>query len=142
MTLCQLFHVFRDRASVPTGIKEFHLQIASKHNRGYNPCWASHKLFKISPTFTHYSTCMSSSSLHSLSSISSVRSVDTDSTLYRPAKVFTNQDMPLQLKMMFRTSRDILEKKVEMERGQVVCRTVRVSRTRKLTRWFRRRRFK
>ena len=62
---------------------------------------------------------MSSSSLPSLSRISSVRGGDTDSTLYRPAKVFTNE-MPFQLKMMFRTSRDILDKKVEMERVQVV----------------------
>ena len=33
MTHCQLFDVFRDRASVPTGIKEFHLQIVSKHKK-------------------------------------------------------------------------------------------------------------
>ena len=31
MTLCQLFGVFRDRAS---GINEFHLQIVSKHKIG------------------------------------------------------------------------------------------------------------
>ena len=146
MTLCQLFHVFRDRASVPTGIKEFHLQIASKHKKRVKSLLGKTQV--ISDIAYFYSLLdmhqshMSSSSLHSLSSISSVRSGDTDSTLYRSAKVFTNQDMPLQLKMMFRTSRDILEKKVEMERGQVVCRTVRISRTRKLTRWFWRRRFK
>ena len=33
MTLVWLFHVFRDRASVPTGIKEFHLQIVLKHKK-------------------------------------------------------------------------------------------------------------
>ena len=150
MTLCQLFHVFRDRASVPTGIKEFHLQIASKIQKKQVK-----SLLGKTPSYFRYcllllTTCMhqshtSSSSLHSLSSSSSFFSGDTLSTLYRgfrPAKVFTNQDMPIQLKMMSRSSRDILGKKVEMERGQVVWRVVRVSRTRKLTRWFWRRRFK
>ena len=33
MTLCQLFDVFHDRASVPTGIKELHLQIAFKRKK-------------------------------------------------------------------------------------------------------------
>ena len=58
----------------------------------------------------HQSHMSSSSSLHSLSSSSSFSCADTDYTLnrgFRPAMVFTNQDMPFQLKMMSRSSRYI-----------------------------------
>lgn len=70
---------------------------------------------RLSSHSTSSSTPRSSTSSNSYSSIG----LEPDSTPYRglrPARVVTNQDVPIGLKMHTRSPREILEKKAEMER--------------------------
>ena len=65
-------------------------------------------------------SCPSTSSLQSLSSIGSYSSREHHSTQYRwlrQNKVVTDKDMPFSLRMVSRSPREILEKKMEGQTG-------------------------